>query len=151
MTFDAVCQEHGTNGANRERGCIHHVDPLHLSFIDSGQLDRDQGRRSVPRITSPTVGDWAPGHSIQMIAPGTRHSANSTAPVPTVTLAPNAMLVTTISATAVNQICITFARVITFMVFTLSVDTFRLGVDCQIGCRASALRPQLKLPPHELA
>jgi hypothetical protein len=64
-----------------------------------------------------------------MIAPGTRHSANSTAPVPTVTLAPNAMPATTINPTAANQICITLDRLITFMVFTYSMDAFRFGFE----------------------
>jgi hypothetical protein len=55
------------------------------------------------------------------MAGGIRHSASSRAPVPTVTLAPIATLVTAISTTAVNQTWSSFERVISsFSMMSLS-------------------------------
>jgi hypothetical protein len=65
------------------------------------------------------VGGWTPGHSVSTIAGGTRLSAASINPVPSVTVMPSATLAATMSATATNQPWINLDRVIFLtMVFT---------------------------------
>ena len=67
------------------------------------------------------MGGGTLGHSMRRIAGGTRHSANNRAPVPSVTLTPNAAPVATIRAMAANHTWITLDRDMSFsMMFTLS-------------------------------
>jgi hypothetical protein len=72
------------------------------------------------------------GHSIRTMTGGTKHSAKSITPVPTVMLAPNAMPATTTSPTAANQTWITLDRLISFNIKVTSIYTVvRLVVEGQ--------------------
>jgi hypothetical protein len=83
-----------------------------------------------------------PGHSSSTIVGGTRHSASKMAPVPTVTVAPSAMLVTITSATAANQTRISLARVIFLnMILTLSSQTMNVLVTQGTSNRLIQLSP----------
>src|SRR5438045_5005582 len=83
---------------------------------------------------------------------GTRHSANSRAPVPTVTATPNAMPATTTSTIAANQPWINLDRVISFsMVFHPCLESKEVAAPIQdvAAGKPRHRRPRVEHTHHE--